>query len=385
MPKLIRITTAPLSLKYLLFNQMRYMKENGFDVIMVSSDGKEWPDLIKNEGCDHRIVHMTRRITLFTDLKSLWRLYRLFRKEKPDIIHSHTPKAGLLAMLAAKMAGIKIRIHTIAGLRFMTASGTTRRILISMEKLTARAARYVWPNSYSLLNYIREHKLVKEGKLAIIGHGSSNGIDLNRFSASALKAKKINEIKQLLNYDEDCFYILNMGRIVKDKGIDEVLKSFAIVHTAESKLRLIVLGAFEDDLDPVSDETKEILKTHPAITHIDWSDDVEYFMHLSHLLIHASYREGFPNTLLQAGAMNCPIICSAIEGSIDIVTNNETGVLFQPGNADDLLEKLKYALTHPEEMNTYARNLRMKIEKYFSQHYLHACMKEKYLELLNKN
>ena len=254
-----------------------------------------------------------------------------------------------------------------------------------MEKLTAKAARYVWPNSYSLLNYIRQHKLVKEKKMALIGHGSSNGVDLSRFSASALNPEKINEIKQLLNYDENCFYILNMGRIVKDKGIDEVLKSFAAVHVANTKLRLIVLGAFEDDLDPVSDEAKEILKTHPGITHIDWSDDVEYFMYLSHLLIHASYREGFPNTLLQAGAMNCPVICSAIEGSIDIVTHNETGLLFQPRNADDLLEKLNYALTHPEEMNTYARNLRLKIEKYFSQQYLHASLKEKYLELLTKN
>ena len=385
MPKLIRITTAPLSLKYLLFNQMRYMKENGFDVIMVSSEGREWPDLIRNEQCDHRIVHMTRKMTPFTDLKSLWKLYRLFKKEKPDIVHSHTPKAGLLAMIAAKFAGVRIRIHTIAGLRFMTVSGMAGRILVSMEKLTGKAAQYVWPNSHSLLNYIRQHKLVNGKKLEVIGHGSSNGVDLNRFSASALKPAKILEIKRLLSYDENSFYILNMGRIVKDKGIDEVLKSFAIVHAAEPKYRLIVLGAFEDELDPISNKAREILKTHPAIIHIDWSDDVEYFMHLSHLLVHASYREGFPNTLLQAGAMNCPIICSAIEGSTDIVTHNQTGLLFQPRNANDLLEKLRYALSHSEEMRTYAINLRNKIEKYFSQQYLHACLKEKYLELLNNN
>jgi glycosyltransferase involved in cell wall biosynthesis len=385
MPKLIRITTAPLSLKYLLSNQMLYMKENGFDVIMVSSNGKEWPDLIKNEGCEHRIVHMTRKMTPFTDLKSFWRLYRLFKKEKPDIVHSHTPKAGLLAMLAAKFAGVKIRIHTVAGLRFMTAKGMTRDILIYMEKVTGKAAQYVWPNSHSLLNYIRHHKLVSEKKMEVIGHGSSNGVDLNRYTVSALKPEKLHEIKQLLNYDDDLCYLLNMGRIVKDKGIDEVLGAFTVVHAVNPKLRLIMLGAFEDDLDPISEEAKEILKTHPAIIHIDWSDEVEYFMHLSHLLIHASYREGFPNTLLQSGAMNCPIICSAIEGSVDIVTHNETGLLFQPGNVKDLLEKLKHALAHPDEMNHYATNLRSKIEKYFSQPYLHSCLKEKYLELLHKN
>ena len=221
--------------------------------------------------------------------------------------------------------------------------------------------------------------------MQVIGHGSSNGVDLNRFSVTALKPEKLSEIKQLLRYDNNLCYLLNMGRIVKDKGIDEVLQVFTIVHAANPKLRLIVLGAFEEDLDPVSDAAKAILKTHPAITHIDWSDHVEYFMHLSHLLIHASYREGFPNTLLQAGAMNCPIICSAIEGSVDIVTNKETGLLFQPRNTTELLEQLNYALAQPDEMKEYAANLRSKIEKYFSQEYLHSCLKEKYLELLNKN
>ena len=363
---------------------MRYMKENGFDVIMVSSEGKEWPDLLANEGCEHRIVHMTRKITPFQDLKSLWKLYWLFRKEKPDIVHSHTPKGGLLGMLAAKMAGVKIRIHTIAGLRFMTATGTTQKVLVFMEKLTAKSAHYVWPNSYSLLEYIRQHKLVSEKKMQVIGHGSSNGVDLNRYSTTSLKPEKIAAIKKLLNYNESLCYLLNMGRIVKDKGVDEVFKAFAVVHANNPKLRLIVVGAFEDELDPISDEARNMLKTHPAIIHIDWSDYVEYFMHLSHLLIHASYREGFPNTLVQAGAMKCPIVCSAIEGSVDIITHKETGLLFQPRNAEDLLDKLQYALGHPDEMKQYAINLRNKIEKYFSQPYLHNCMKEKYIEILNK-
>ncbi|HUR64946.1 MAG TPA: glycosyltransferase family 4 protein [Chitinophagaceae bacterium] len=384
MPKLIRITTAPLSLKYLLFNQMRYMNEHGFDVIMVSSEGKEWPDLIANEKCQHRIIPMTRKMTPFKDLASLWKLYRLFKKERPDIIHSHTPKAGLLAMLAARMAGIKPRIHTIAGLRFMTATGTTRRILVSMEKLTAKAATHVWPNSHSLLNYIQENKLVSDKKLEVIGHGSSNGVDLNRFSSAALRPEKLERIKQQIKYDPSCRYLLNMGRIVKDKGVAEVLESFKIVYEKDKQLRLVVLGAFEDDLDPISDEAREILKNHPAIIHIDWSDEVEYFMHLSHLLVHASYREGFPNTLLQSGAMNCPIVCSAIEGSIDIVTDKQTGLLFEPRNQKDLLEKLEYALAHPAEMKVLADALRQKVTDYFSQAYLHECLRKKYIELLDK-
>ena len=360
------------------------MRENGFDVLMVSSDGKEWPDLIRNEGCNYQVVPMARKIAPFRDLQSLWRLYKLFKKEKPDIVHSHTPKAGLLAMLASKFAGVRIRIHTIAGLRFMTATGMSRRILVFMEKLTGKTAQYVWPNSYSLLDYIRQKKLVRENKLQVIGQGSSNGVDLDRYSVSALRLEKLNEIKQVLNYDDDLTYLLSMGRIVKDKGINEVLQSFKIVHAENPKLRLIVLGTLEDDLDPISDEARELLTTHPAIIHIDWSDQAEYFMHLSQLMIHASYREGFPSTLLQAGAMQCPVICSAIEGNIDVITHNDTGLLFQPRNAADLLEKLNYALLHTEEMHQYALILRRKIEKNFDQQYVHRCLKEKYLELLNK-
>ena len=224
-----------------------------------------------------------------------------------------------------------------------------------------------------------------EKKLQVIGHGSSNGVDLNRFDPSGLNADKLEEIKKMLRYDDKLHYLLNMGRIVKDKGVEEVLKAFKIVHAANPDLRLILLGAFEEDLDPVSEEAVNTIKTHPAIIHIDWTDQVEYFMHLSKLLIHASYREGFPNTLLQAGAMNCPIMCTAIEGSMDIVTNKETGLVFEDGNAPDLQKHLEYALTHQEEMKQYATNLRSKIEKYFNQSYLHFCLKEKYLELLNDN
>jgi glycosyltransferase involved in cell wall biosynthesis len=384
MPKLIRITTSPLSLHSLLSNQMRYMKEHGFDVIMVSSNGKEWPELLKNEGCEHRIVPMAREIAPFKDLVSLWRLYRLFRKEKPDIVHSHTPKAGLLAMLAAKFARVKIRVHTIAGLRFMTAKGFKRKLLVFMEKLTGKAAHYVWPNSYSLLNYIQQHKLVKESKLSVIGYGSSNGVNLNRFSVSSLLPEKIQAVKDLIRYDDQLIYLLNMGRIVKDKGINELTEVFKNLYKVNPAVRLVILGHFEDKLDPISDEARNTINSHPGIIHIDWSNEVEYFMHVCHLMVHASHREGFPNTLLQAGAMNCPVVCSAIEGSIDIVTHEETGLLFQPGNVNDLQEKLSFALSHLPLMKEFAARLRKKVEDRFSQQYLHKCLSEKYYELLSE-
>jgi len=373
-----------MALKYLLAGQLRYMKENGFEVIMVSADGKEREEVIKNEGCEHHIIFMTRRITPFADLRSLWKLYRYFKKQKPDIVHSHTPKAGMLAMLAAKMAGIKIRIHTIAGLRFMTASGMSRKILVKAEKLTGRWATHAWPNSNSLLEYIKENKLVNPAKLQVIGYGSSNGINLQRFSVASLKKEKIEEVKKQLQYDEQLVYLLSVGRIVKDKGMDELLQAFQQLYKERNELRLVLLGSFEDEFDPVSDEARTVLKNHPGIIHIAWSDQVEYFMHLAALLLHPSYREGFPNVLLQAGAMGCPILCSRIEGNIDIVDDGRTGMIFEVKNVTSLEAKLRFALKEPELLRTYAANLRQKIAQQFDQRFVHESLKNKYLELINE-
>ncbi|MBS1655512.1 MAG: glycosyltransferase family 4 protein, partial [Bacteroidetes bacterium] len=382
MPTIIRVTTVPLSLNVLLRGQMRYMKEHGFDVVMVSADGKELPVVLQNEQCPHVIIPMTRQITPFRDLLALWRLMRLFRKLRPDIVHSHTPKAGLLAMLAARFTRVPVRIHTIAGLRFMTVKGITRKVLVSMEKLTGRAANHVWPNSQSLLQYVKDNKLASEEKLEVIGHGSSNGVDLKRYSVSALQPQKLEEARQLMKYDSNLIYLLSVGRIVKDKGIDELALVFTHLYEKNKLLRLVLAGSLEDHLDPIGEEARKIIKEHPGIIHIPWSEAVEYFMHLATILVHPSHREGFPNVLLQAGAMECPIVCSRIEGNIDIVTDEQTGMIFTVNDIEDLEQKLEKAIKHPELIKKFAIQLRQTIEQYFDQPIVHKALKDRYEELL---
>lgn len=382
MPKLIRITTAPISLNVLLRGQMRYMNENGFEVVMVSSDGTELETVRANEQCRHHIVPMTRRMTPFGDLRCLWLLYRFFKKEKPDIVHSHTPKAGLLAMLAARFAGVKIRIHTIAGLRFVTTKGISRSVLIAMEKLTGKAATHVWPNSFSLERYVKKNKLVNDKKLEVIGHGSSNGVSLLRYSTQSLKEDKLEEIKQLIKYNPSLKYFLSVGRIVHDKGMDELLNAFVRIHSANPDTRLVLVGAFEDYVDPVSDKARQLIQTHPAVIMAGWSDAVEYFMHLSFALVHPSHREGFPNVLLQAGAMSCPIICSRIDGNIDIVEHSSTGLIFEVKNEEELFQQMQYALNNPLVLQQYAKTLHQHIEQHFDQPQVHSLLRKKYLELL---
>lgn len=351
-------------------------------MIMVSSDGPELEAVKKREGCRHHIIPMTRRMTPFRDVKCLWLLYRFFKKEKPDIVHSHTPKAGLLSMIAAKCAGVKIRIHTVAGLRYVTTKGLSRRVLIFMEKLTGRKATHIWPNSDSLKKFITDRKLVRSSKLEVMGHGSSNGIDLIRYSSASLNAGKLPEIKKQIRYDEKLIYFLSVGRMVHDKGIDELVSAFIRVYEKNNLVRLLLVGEFEDEVDPVTLKTKQLIQSHPGIIMTGWSDAVEYYMHLAFALVHPSHREGFPNVLLQAAAMSCPVICSRIDGNIDIVEHEKTGLLFEVQNENNLFDKMQYALNNFSRLNDYASSLRQHIAAHFDQPIVHARLHKRYLELL---
>ncbi|HEB62457.1 MAG TPA: glycosyltransferase family 1 protein, partial [Bacteroidetes bacterium] len=224
--KIIRITTIPISLNLLISGQMKFMAESGFEVIMVSANGKEIKEVLKKENCPHHIIPFTRKISPLQDLYCLFLLTKLILKEKPNIIHTHTPKAGLLGMLAAKICRIKVKLHTVAGLPLMTASGLKKKLLIAIEKLTYWSADVVLPNSNSIRKYIITNNFLPERKVHIIGNGSSNGIDLKRFSKNQLIDNEIQKVKNSINYQKDAFYITSIGRIVKDKGVIELVNAF---------------------------------------------------------------------------------------------------------------------------------------------------------------
>ncbi|MEO6868587.1 MAG: glycosyltransferase family 4 protein [Ginsengibacter sp.] len=342
--KLVRITTAPMALAYPLSGQPTFMQNNCIDVTMISSGGIELPRLLKNEGCPHILVPLTRRITPLRDIHALITLVRIFRKIKPDIVHTETPKAGLLGMIAAYLCGINIRIHTVAGLPLMVEKGLKLKLLEFIEKVTYSAATNVWPNSFSLKNFIINHNLVPESKLKVIGKGSSNGINLKRFTAKNLDENKLKKIKAQIDYNEKNLYMLFVGRLVRDKGIIELVGAFSDLQKSQTHLRLILVGQYERSLDPLPSEIESEIKTNPAITHISWTDDVEYYMAFSNYFIFPSYREGFPNVLLEAGAMGLPIVCSNIAGNIDIVTDKETGFLFETQSKSSLKEVMLNAM-----------------------------------------
>ncbi len=348
-----------MALRYLLPGQIQFMQQNGFDVLMISADGPELNEVIANEGCRHTVVPMTRKITPLQDLKCLIQLIRIFKKEKPDIVHSHTPKAGLLGMLAAKFCGIKIRIHTVAGMPLMVEKGFKLQLLSFIEKLTYWAAGEVWPNSNSLYRYIETHGFASVKKLRIISKGSTNGINISRFNQNVLEEKTIQQVKSSIQYESTFTYLLCIGRLVADKGIVELVHVFTVIQKQQPQLKLILVGDFESSLDPLPGATLQAIQEHPGIIHIKWTQQVEYFMHIANLFVFPSHREGFPNVLLQAGAMQLPIVCSRIPGNIDIVTHQQTGLIFEKANEVMMQEQIEYAVAHRQQMAEMAAQLQL--------------------------
>ena len=386
MKKLIRITTVPLSLKVLLKGQLRFMASNGFDVKGVSSEGEELKEVHENEGIAVEAITMSRKITPFQDLKSLWEMWNFLRKEKPQIVHTHTPKAGIIGMLAARLAGVPHRLHTVAGLPLMEATGAKRKILNFVEKLTYSSATRVYPNSKGLYDFILQNNFTQSNKLKIIANGSSNGIDTAFFSPDQVTEIERVTLREKLNIQPDDFVFVFVGRIVSDKGINELIKAFSELQAAENNepasIKLLLVGGLENDLDPLNPETLAEINQNKDIISVGFQQDVRSFFAIADALVFPSYREGFPNVVMQAGAMGLSSIVSDINGCNEIIIEGENGLIIPSKNVEKLKEKM---LTLAKDKNLYTKlkgNSRRMIENRYEQSVVWNALLEEYEGLL---
>lgn len=386
MKKLIRITTVPLSLKVLLKGQLRFMASNGFDVKGVSSEGEELREVHENEGIAVEAITMSRKITPFQDLKSLWEMWNFLRKEKPQIVHTHTPKAGIIGMLAARLAGVPHRLHTVAGLPLMEAIGTKRKILNFVEKLTYSSATRVYPNSKGLYDFILQNNFTQSNKLKIIANGSSNGIDTTFFSPDQVTELERVTLREKLNIQPNDFVFVFVGRIVSDKGINELIKAFSELQAVENNeptgIKLLLVGGLENDLDPLNPETLAEINQNKDIISVGFQQDVRSFFAIADALVFPSYREGFPNVVMQAGAMGLPSIVSDINGCNEIIIEGENGLIIPSKNVEKLKEKM---LTLAKDKNLYTKlkgNSRRMIENRYEQSVVWNALLEEYEGLL---
>jgi glycosyltransferase involved in cell wall biosynthesis len=324
--KLIRITTVPASLEKLLENQLKYMSQY-YSITAISSDEPILERVGKQQGVAVFCVEMTRKITPLHDLKSVWQLYHYFRREKPFIVHTHTPKAGTVGMLAAKLAGVPNRLHTIAGLPLLEATGSKRKLLNLVEKATCNCATMIYPNSHGLKEIIIQERFCKPDKLKVIGNGSSNGINTNHFNPDHFSENDKLILRSNLGITPEDFVLVFVGRLVGDKGINELVAAFQKLNTIGLPVKLLLVGPQEDDLDPLQPGTLHQIKTNPNIIFVGFQSDVRPYFAISDVLVFPSYREGFPNVVMQAGAMGLPSIVTDINGCNEIIDAGKNGII----------------------------------------------------------
>ncbi|WP_035673093.1 glycosyltransferase family 4 protein [Flavobacterium sp. 83] len=364
--KLIRITTVPLSLDKLLTGQLHYM--NAFyEVIAVSSEKEYLEKIGKKENVRTFPLEMSRKITPIRDLIALVQLFVFLKKEKPLIVHSHTPKAGIIGMLASKCAGVPIRLHTVAGLPLMEAKGFRRKVLEKVEKLTYSCATMVYPNSKGLYDFIVVNNFTKQKKLKIIGNGSSNGISTIYFSPERVTQLQQQSLKIKLGIEKKDFVFVFVGRLVGDKGINEVVLAFKKIAEQNPNVKLLLVGMQEKDLDPLDMSTQEEIECNDNILFVGYQDDIRPYLAISNALVFASYREGFPNVVLQAGAMGLPSIVTNINGCNEIIIDGKNGIIIPVKNREAIEKAILKMINDADFFISLQSNARQMITDRYEQ------------------
>ncbi|MDB2701718.1 glycosyltransferase family 4 protein [Flavobacteriaceae bacterium] len=383
MKKLVRITTVPISLEKLLENQARFFK-TFYSVTLVSSQKEQLQRLAKEQGVNHFSLEMTRKITPLHDLRCLLQLIRFLRKDKPHIVHTHTPKAGIVGMLAAFIAGVPLRMHTVAGLPLMEAKGLKKSILYAVERLTYRCATHVYPNARGLMDFIQEKKLAGKTPLKCIGNGSSNGIDLTYFNPERVSKEQEMSFREKWNISKDDFVFLFIGRLVGDKGINELVAAFEQLANKIPNAKLLMVGPQEPTLDPLKQVTIASIEKNPKIVSTAYQQDVRPFLKIAQVFVFPSYREGFPNVVLQAGAMGIPCIVSDINGCNEIIENEVNGLIVPPKSIQPLSEKMYSLYKDPKKRATFIDRTKERIATNFERTHYWKLLLEEY-KCLEKN
>jgi len=360
--KLLRITTVPISLRILLKGQLEFMVANGIEVLAVSSSGPE----VSSLSVPHKAVLMTRSITPIRDLLALIRLIIIIRRFQPDIVHTHTPKAGLLGMFAAWLCRVPKRLHTVAGLPWLESQGLRRRLLRQMEALTVLSSTQVLVNSVGLKTILHAELPWIQKEFLVLGNGSSNGIDVNYFSLSEQVQDQARQLRSDLAISKFDFIFCFIGRLVVHKGIIELVTAFDHLRKTNLNVKLFLVGPLEEGRETLPDDTLRRIHAGEGIVLPGLVEDVRPWLAAANAFVFPTYREGFPNVLLQAGCMGLPIIATNINGCNEIIENGKTGLLIEPKNTQMLLNAMTRFISSSNERETFGLKLKESVLNNYS-------------------
>lgn len=407
--KVIRTSTIAVSLNYLLKGQLEFLNKE-FEVIAVSGNDEHLKEVALREKVSVHAIEMQRQISPLKDLISLIKLYFYFKKEQPQIVHSITPKAGLLSMLAAKYAGVPVRMHTFTGLIFPTKEGFLKKVLIFMDKMLCKHATHIYPEGNGIKNDLINYKITNK-PLKIIANGNVNGIDVDYFNVKQVSAEQQNKLKNDLGILPEDFVFIFVGRLVGDKGINELVEAFGKLEIRDQKLgsgdqglesdkqlapisnfqypisryKLLLVGPLEAELDPLLPETLKSIEENSNIISVGFQKAVRSYFSIANALVFPSYREGFPNVVMQAGAMGLPSIVTDINGCNEIIIENHNGLIIPVKNTRAIFEAMKELVENKVLYSKLKQNSRKRIVDNYEQKVVWKAILEEYRELETRN
>lgn len=378
MLKLIRMSTIGLSLDIFCRGLLKELSYD-YDVTAIASPDEALANLSRREGVKVIGIEMRRNISPFHDLISLIKLIRVFRREQPDILHTMTPKAGLLGMLAARIAGVPVRIHTFTGLLFPTAKGMKRKLLTVTDKLTCACATHIVPEGEGVKNDLLQNRITSK-PLKVLGYGNVRGIDTELYQSNTSLKAEASAIRKRLGIPTDATVFVFIGRFVGDKGLRELLHAFKNLHRDHCHLLLV------GDTEGAADDLQEAEFNNIHRLHLSggWVNDVRPWLLAGDIFVFPSYREGFPNVVLEAGAMGLPSIVTDINGSREIIADGVNGLVVPPGDAERLADAMcSLADASSERLATLGTNACKNIIDKYTQRYVRDCIKEYYRDIIN--
>lgn len=376
--KVIRTSTIPISLNKLLKGQLKFLSKE-FEVIGLSSSGTDLDEVKDREGVKTIAVEMQRGMSPFKDIVSLVKLYLVFKKEKPQIVHSITPKAGLLCMLAAKFAGVPIRMHMFTGLLFPTMKGFSQKIFIKMDQLLCWAATNIYPEGNGVKQDLINYNITSK-PLKVLANGNVNGIDLDFFSPKQISEDQKYQLRNELNFDPQDFVFVFVGRLVGDKGINELVDAFKSFDN--SNVKLLLVGPLELKQDPIKEATIKEITNNKNIISVGSKSDVRPYLAISDVLVFPSYREGFPNVVLQAGAMELPCIVTNISGCNEIIEEGKNGIIIPTKNKLAIANAMNFVIENKDKKEFFRKNARSMIESRYNQKLVWNAILKEYNSLI---
>jgi glycosyltransferase involved in cell wall biosynthesis len=374
------VTTAGMSARYLMAGQLASMREHGYDVQLFSAGGVDQDVAASREGVPAVAIPFEREISPLRDLRALLKLFVALRRFRPAIVNAGTPKAALLGMIAATLLRLPVRIYVLRGLRAETTRGARRFVLETLERVTAACASRIVCVSPSLRDAYLQRGLTLREKTVVLGAGSSNGVEAARFRRN-LDAR--SQLRRELGFNDDDVAIGFIGRLTRDKGIDDLLAAFERVLQRAQSARLLVIGDAETG-DALSARTVETLGRHPRITRLAHVGDVASYYSAIDILAFPSSREGFPNVVLEAASASVPAVGYRVTGTIDAIEDGVTGALVRAGDIDAFADALVHYANDADLRTRHGQAGRMRVEASFSPEEIWKALRELYEQELRR-